>query len=263
MNCNRPIENKEFLSDKTIRQVTIEAGVDHIGDWAFAKCTNLERVTLAFDFRPGLFGRDVFKGCVKLSYIGFADTDEETARLLALAANKLPYDHLIRSDDIGQMSWFEKWDICLATTLKSDDAEAKMSAALCGEEDISYDDIGSVDGEMSGESEEYLHREAYRKCSLCYTRLINDRYLSDATRRLIEDHIISNRFGEGYGYAFTTIFEECDGDIDHLRLYLDIVRPDRQTILEMISALPAKDVAAKSYLIKESGGDDVLSDMML
>lgn len=263
MNCNEPIESKQFMSDKSIRQVTIGQGAQHIGDWAFAKCTNLESVTFEYDFRPGVFGRDVFKGCEKLSYIAFADTDEETARLLALAANKLPYDHLIRSDDIGQKSWFEKWDISLATRLKSDDAEAKMSAALCGEEDISYDDIGSVDGEMSGENEEYLHREAYRKCSLCYIRLMNGRFLSDETRKLIEEFIIANRFGEGNGYAFSAIFEECGGSLDHLRWYLDIVRPDRPTLLAMISSLPAREVAAKSYLIKESDANDLLSDMML
>ena len=88
MNCDRPIENKEFMSDKTIRQITLGPGATHIGDWAFAKCTNLETVSLAYDFRPGVFGRDVFKGCEKLLRVAFSDTDDETASLLALCANK-------------------------------------------------------------------------------------------------------------------------------------------------------------------------------
>ncbi len=150
------IENKEFWSQRALRKVILPAGIEHIGDWAFAKCINLETVEFACDFRPGLFGRDVFKGCESLRSVAFAGMDETTALFLALCANRLPYDHLIRSEDVGQKSWYEKWDICLASKLKSDDAEAKMSAALCGEEDISYDGIGSVDGEMPGASADYV-----------------------------------------------------------------------------------------------------------
>ena len=146
------IDNKAFWADRALREVTVQAGIRHIGDWAFAKCVNLERVTFEDDFRPGLFGRDVFKGCDKLAAVSFADTDDVTAHFLALCANRLGFDSLIRSDDVGQKSWYEKWDICLVTRIKSDDAEAKMSAALCGEEDISYDGIGSIDGEMSGKA---------------------------------------------------------------------------------------------------------------
>ncbi len=140
------LENKAFLSGKMIREVYLPLGLTHIGDWAFAKCSNLRQVTFADDFRPGLFGKEVFGGCDELRSIGFADLDAETSTLLATCTNKLAYDHLLRSDDIGQKSWFEKWDISLVSKLKSDDAEARMSAALCGEEDISYDGIGSVYG---------------------------------------------------------------------------------------------------------------------
>ena len=256
------VANKEFWACRAIRELILPPGIEHIGDWAFARCSNLTKVTFSCDFRPDLLGRDVFKGCDSLVSIMFSDSDPATGRLMALCANKIPYDHLLRADDIGQKSWFEKWDIGLVTQLKSDDAEAKMSAALCGEEDISYDDIGSVDGEMSGETEDYLWREAYRKCSLCYIRLANDKWLADKTRALIEDHIISNRFGEGNGYSFYTIFEECDSDISYLRMYLDIVKPDKQTLTDMTAALPQRFVRAKSYLIEEScksaGGLDSL-----
>lgn len=257
------IENKAFWSQKVIRKVILPAGIEYIGDWAFAKCSNLVKIVFGCDFRPGLFGRDVFKGCENLTSVEFANTDRVVSTLLALCANRLPYDHLLRSDDIGQKSWFDKWDICLATRIKSDDAEAKMSAALCGEEDISYDDIGSVDGEMSGETEDYLWKEACRKCSLCYIRLGNDRYLSSETRKLIEDHIFRNRFGEGDGYSFHTIFEEGE-NISYLRLYLDIVKCDKQTLSDMINALSPRFVRAKSYLIEESGRTgNILDDLML
>ena len=258
------IENKAFWADRALRDVTVSSGVKHIGDWAFARCVNLEKVTFEDDFRPGLFGRDVFKGCGKLSAISFADMDEVTKHFLALCANRLGFDSLIRSDDVGQKSWYEKWDICLATRIKSDDAEAKMSAALCGEEDISYDGIGSIDGEMPGEGADFVSREAYNKSVLCYIRLKDDRYLSDSTRKLLEEHIRQNSFGNKNGSSFFAIFEECGGNLEYLRIYLDTVNPGRDTLSDMIASLGPSDVAARSYLIKESSAKgNVLSDMML
>lgn len=257
------IENKAFLSTRTLRTAILPESLEHIGDWAFAKCTNLSNVKLACDFQPGIFGKDVFGGCDRLSSIEFADQDKATATLIALCANKLPYEHLLRADDIGQKSWYEKWDICLTAKLKSDDAEAKMSAALCGEEDISYDGIGSVDGELSGETGDYVLKEEYAKCSLCYIRLTNDRHLSDKTRSVITEFIVSNRFGERSGAAFYSVFEEGDNVLPYLRLYLDIVRPDKAVLYDMIAAVGQKHVYAASYLIKEAGTESSVNDLLL
>ena len=258
------IDNKEFWAARSVREVLLPAGIIHIGDWAFAKCSNLEKVTFTDDFHPGIFGRDVFKGCERLERISFCDTDEVTGRFLALCANRLGFDRLIQSDDVGKKSWYEKWDICLATRIKSDDAEAKMSAALCGEEDISYDGIGSVDGEMPGEGADFVSKEAFNKSILCYIRLSDDIYLGEDTRKLVSDHILQNSFEIGTSAAFNAIFEECGGNLSYLRIYLDIVKPDRDTLLRMISSLGPSDVAARSYLIKESQKEgDVLAALAL
>ncbi len=256
------IENKAFWAGRSIREVMFPSGIGHIGDWAFAKCSNLEKVTFPDGHRAGLFGRDVFKGCDKLVSVSFADTDETTAFFLALCANRLGYDSLIRSDDVGKKSWYAKWDICLATRIKSDDAEAKMSAALCGEEDISYDGIGSVDGEMPGENGDFVSKEAYNRSVLCYIRLSDDRYLSDETRALLEEHIYENRFGES-GTAFYSIIEECAGNLSYLRKYLDIVQPDRGILSEMIASCGPGEVAVRSYLIKESSASSSALDDMI
>ena len=258
------IENKAFLSAKSLRSVILPSTIEHVGDWAFAKCGNLVSVRFEGVHRPGMFGRNVFSGCELLGSVDFVDIDPVTSKLLALCANRLPYDHLIRGDDIGQESWYAKWDICLEATLKSDDAEAKMSAALCGEEDISYDGIGSVDGEMPGETGDYIQKEEYNRCSLCYIRLSNDRNLKDKTRKIIEDYIVGNRFGIGEGSSFYSIFEEGENILSYLRIYLDTVRPDRETIKAMTAAVPSKDVYARSYLIRESGSsEDILDSLML
>ena len=46
------IENKAFWADRALREVTVPAGIRHIGDWAFAKCVNLERERLRTIFGP-------------------------------------------------------------------------------------------------------------------------------------------------------------------------------------------------------------------
>ncbi len=257
------IESKAFWSQRAIRHCIMPASIEHIGDWAFAKCVNLSTVRFSCKHHPGLFGRDVFSGCEELISIEFSDMSKETSRLLALCANKLPFDHLIRSDDIGEKTWYEKWDISLLGVLASDDAAAKMSAVLCGEEDISYDGIGSVDGEMPGETGDFVRKEEFKKCSLCYTRLLNDTYLSDDTRSAIEGYIRDNAFGNSAGSAYYSIFEEEDVLLA-LRVYLDVVAPDRETMGRMIADTPQKEVLAISYLIKESGSlGDAVTDLLL
>lgn len=260
LNIDR-IENKRFLGAKAVREVIFPAGIEYIGDWAFAKCSNLEKVTFPQKHVHGLFGKDVFKGCDNLSEIRFLGTDDVTSYLLALCTNRLYCDHLVRADDVGKKSWFEKWDISLVSLLKSDDEKNAIAAALCGEEDISYDGIGSVDGELPGQTPDYVSKMANEKCTLCYIRLEYDRYLSDGTRETIEDHILKNSLGNCGGHSFYSIFEMCDGNLSYLSRYLDIVRPDRDGIRQMISALSPRDVYAMSYLLERSNrlaGDDLM-----
>ncbi|MCR5831939.1 MAG: leucine-rich repeat domain-containing protein [Lachnospiraceae bacterium] len=257
------IEDKAFWSEKTVRYVIVPDTIEHIGDWAFAKCANLLSVKFLGPHRPGLFGKDVFKGCERLKEISFSDHDEVTASYMALCADQLPYDHLLRGDDAGKKSWYAKWDICLVETLKSDDEKVRVNAALCGEEDISYDGIGSVDGEMPGETGDFVQKEEFRKCSLGYFRLSHDRFLEDTTRAVITDHIRNNMFGCGSGSSFYSIFEEQEETISYLRIYLDITKPDRNTLLAMAESVKAKDVFAASYLIKEAAGEDTLGLLML
>ena len=259
----KQIDSKAFFNARQLRTVILPKEIEHIGDWAFAKCTELEKVSFTCPHRPGLFGRDVFSGCSRLTLMEFEDMDESASRLLALCANRLSFDQLIRSDDVGKKSWYEKWDICLTTRLKSDDAEARMSAALCGEEDISYDGIGSVDGEMSGETGDFVQKEEYNRCALCYLRLSDDRYLSEDTGNIIKEYIYKNRLGAGSEGSFYSIFEECGSDLSFLRIYLDVVQPDRETLQKMINTLEPKDVYAKSYLIEASNGLESADELML
>lgn len=257
------IEDRAFFSEKTLRRVVLPGDIRHVGNWAFSKCTNLVSVKSDGPFRPGIFGKEVFKGCDLLSSISFSDTEEDCSRLLALCANALSSDHLIRSDDIGQKSWYEKWDICLIDRLKKDDS-AITSAALCGEEDISYDGIGSVDGEMPGETDDFVRKSEFDRCRLCYSRLGADIYLNEETKRTITAFICDNRLGKENGAAFYCMFDNSENTAEYLRIYLDTVKPGKDELMEMINAVPVQDVYTRSYLIGKTGsGTEMLDDLLI
>lgn len=96
---------------------------------------------------------------------------------------------------------------------------------------------------------------------LCYVRLECDRYISDETRSVINEHIMKNRLGYGNGSSFYSIFALGGSDLSYLERYISIIGPDREEISEMISALSPRDVYAMSYLIERSNalsGDELM-----
>lgn len=263
------IDRKVFLSCKGLKKVFLPAGIRLLDEWAFSKCSNLKTVRLEGAYAPGILGKGVFKGCERLSSIRFAGMDEDTVHLLALCANLLENEHLLRADDVGSASWYEKWDLYLLSVLATDDAEGSSRVALCGEEDISYDGVGMVDGEMPGETEEYVRQAARNKCMLCFKRLKYSARLSEVARERIGDYLRARRFGSDRPFAWQTLTEDLEGDPEYFRMYLDIVRPNPEEMDEMIRSLNSTRVQARAFLIGEAakrgstGGGDVFDDLFL
>ena len=269
-NCDiTVIDRKAFLSCKGLKKVFLPAGIRLLDEWAFSKCSNLKNVRLEGAFAPGILGKGAFKGCDSLSSIRFAGMDEDTVHLLALCANLLENDHLLRADDVGSAGWYEKWDLYLLSVLATDDAEGSSRVALCGEEDISYDGVGMVDGEMPGETEEYVRQAARNKCLICFKRLKYASRLSEATRKKIGDYLSARSFGSARPYAWQTLTEDLEGDPEYFGMYLDIVDPDAGVMDEMIRSLNSTRVQARAYLIGEAAkrgsgiGGDAFDDLFL
>ena len=251
------------MSDASLTEVTFPVGTKHLGEWAFSKCKNLKSVTFEGKFVPGMFERGVFEGCDRLEKITFDGFDEDTPVLLAAAVSKLKVMHLLTADDVGEKSWYEKWDLALKMCLLADDAEGSIAAALCGEEDISYDGIGSVDGEMPGETSEFVKNAAMNKCSLCYLRLIYDSFLREETKEIICNYLRGRAFGKGEGYSWMTLKEVSGDSLAYYETYLEVIKPDRDTLGGMIEDLDSNLVAVKSFLIKQTkvSGDDLLNGL--
>ncbi len=256
------IEKKAFLSCKSLRKVFLPESMEFLGDWCFSKCDNLKTVRINKPLGGSIFGRGVFEGSNRIREISFEGANSSAlSKLLALNVSLLPNDHLLRSEDLGQQSWFEKWDISLLSFLNSDDAEGSIDNIVCGEEDISYDGVGMVDGEMPGETEEYVLNAVKSKCFLCYMRLLNDEFLKPESRTFLQNYIKERSFGKKKDYAWLTLKEDCEGDMDFYKLYLDIVKPGKEEISEMVADLGQNHVQAKAFLINEASGEDKKSGL--
>ena len=152
----------------------------------------------------------------------------------------------------------------MLSLLRADDAEGSSNVALCGEEDISYDGVGMVDGEMPGETEEFIRNAAKNKCLLTICRLKHDTFLGDKVREQLYVYIRERGFGQKKDSFWRTLKEECSEDMECWQMYLDIVQPDRGTLNRMIEDLSYAQIQAKAFLIDAAGdSEDEWGDLLL
>ena len=252
------MDKKAFLCCRSVRRIYLPDSIRYMGDWCFSKCDNLESVDMEGDFAPISFGRGVFSGCEALEKIGFKDTDESASRLLAAAVSRMSNDMFLRSDDMGEKSWYEKWDISFLSML-SDDGRSDISGAVSGEEDVSYDGVASVDGEMPGASDDHIKSMAKSKCALCFLRLSLNAHLSSARADSIRTYIRERAFGTANDVAWTTVKEAGEKAMDYLQIYLSVIDPDKDVTGQMIRDLNSSNVQIRACLIDRAGEDRDLS----
>lgn len=259
------IERKAFLGTKGLRSVIIPGCVDEIGDWAFAQCIHLREVTILGSTSERL-GRGVFEGDVRLERISYGGhSSEDSAVILATVIRRLSAEYLLRDTEIGSEGWYTKWDLALSGFLAQDDMEGYSDKALCGEEDISYDGIGSVDGELLGENYSFVVEKNKNKCYLCLIRLMHDEFLSDKNRSVFSAYLKNHEKGKGNESAWLTVKEDFRDNLEILKLFIEVTAPDGDTITKMIE--DAGNLAEiKAYLINlrnENKTDSFFDDLEL
>ena len=261
------IERKAFLQQQGLRKITIPGTVAYIGDWAFSQCRQLK----TFVFEEGgsvdaFIGRGIFEGSERLSdiCIGY-DEPDELSLLAALPVKKLPATYLIKDPSFGTKEWYKKLDMALVDYLKQDDIEGYSDRALCGEEDISYDGVGSVDGELPGESAAYLKEVGKNKASLAFTRLTNMVYITEEVEDYLSRYMMSRSKGSSSETAWYHILEDRYDDSDAIDAYLDIIKPESSTLRAMTEDVPAAKALLKAKLIayKKADSDDFFSDLLI
>ncbi|MCR4960064.1 MAG: leucine-rich repeat domain-containing protein [Lachnospiraceae bacterium] len=260
------VERKAFLGIKGLRSVTVPESVNSIGDWAFAQCIHLREVSIG-GAGAGKLGKGVFEGCTRLESLHFdSNVDADSDVMAAMTVHRLEAEYLLRDPDLGTENWYRKWDLALANLLARDDMEGYSDRALCGEEDISYDGIGSVDGELPGESASYIIEQNKNKCYLCLVRLMNAGFLDKDTGTLFKKYLKRHAKGCGNESAWLTVKEDFKDNIEYLKLFIDVTEPDSDAIKDMIA--DAGNLAElKAYLIglnaDNAGVEGFFDDLLL
>ena len=154
------LSKKSFFACKSLRDVSLPGTVTLVDDWAFAGCENLKNFIVRDGGVP-TFGSRVFDKCVKTENIclGYEEPDD-LSHLLGAVIHRMPAEYLLKDNDIGDDTWFEKWDRCLLTYLNEPDEDGYTDLVLCGEEDIFYNEP------------DYASNKRKKKSSLCMLRLL-------------------------------------------------------------------------------------------
>ena len=261
------IERKSFLQQSGLRKIVLPGTLTYIGDWAFSQCRQLETFVLMKGASVDAFvGRGIFEGSERLQNIciGYEEPDA-LSFLAALPVKKLPATYLIKDPSFGTVEWYKKLDMAIVDYLKQDDIEGYSDRALCGEEDISYDGVGSVDGELPGESAAYLKEVGKNKAGLSFARLTNEVYITEETKSYLSDYLISRSKGCESETAWYYILEDRYDDTKAIDDYLDILKPDTVTLKKMIEDVPASKALLKAKLIayKSESGSDFFDDLTI
>lgn len=250
------ILRKAFLNCRGLREVILPKSLETVGDWAFSQCIHLKKVVIEGERLP-VFERGVFEGSERLEEIVIpAYKDDSLSKLLAAAVRRLPAEYLLRDKDIGSKDWYERWDLALFSFLLRDDYEGYSDRALCGEEDISYDGIGSVDGELLGESAAYLKEVGKNKCFLCMLRLMNDYNLSEKDRNRLSVYITDRTIDTKSQHSWYLCKEDYRDNQEFFERYLDIVAPSKEMTDRMLNDLGEDMAQIKAILIRRNAGNN-------
>ena len=233
----KSILKKAFLGKKTIRSVIVPETVAAIGDFCFAHCSNLAKISLP----KCEMGEGVFKGCDKLEIISVAGCDEDMGVLLAAAIRYGAPAHLTDMKDLGT-GYYEKWDAWLEKLLSEPDDEGFTNQILCGEEDY-----GNSDRNL------YEIKRRMLKSSLCMIRLLNASFLAKEQKIRLSEYIYDHREGGDKGNESWLALKEYYPDKRHFDLFNELGCITNENRDAMIVSLGEDKAELKSLLIKTSG----------
>ncbi len=261
---------RKALLNSNLKEISLPSTIKDIGDWAFSKATHLKRFVLRGpigDLSAVALGKGIFEGDQGLESVclGYGE-DDDLSFLLAATVSRLPAAFLMRTGNLGTEEWFKSFDASLSSYIAESDFTGYSERILCGEEDISYDGIGSVDGELLGESAAYVREKRKDKSALCLLRLMRDKNLSAASKELFEDYIRKHALGKEDDSAWQALKTFYGDSLEYVELYCNVVRPGKTEIGAMLADMGKQGIEIKSFLIGykgESGSCDLIEDLLL
>ncbi|MBP5153148.1 MAG: hypothetical protein ILP13_09590, partial [Lachnospiraceae bacterium] len=262
--------DRKALLNSNLKAVSLPPTIESIGDWAFSKATHLKRFVLrgpVENLSKVTLGKGIFEGDTALESVCLGyEQDDDLSYLLAATVLRLPAAFLLRTGNLGTKEWFKSFDASLSSYIAESDFTGYSERILCGEEDISYDGIGSVDGELLGESAAYVREKRKDKSALCLLRLMKDKDLAEETGEVFKDYIRKHALGREDDSAWQALKTFYGDSLEYVELYCNVVKPGKTEIGAMLADMGKQGIEIKSFLIGYRGEDDtgnIMDDLLL
>lgn len=239
------IGKKAFLSNKTLRKITLPKYLTGIGDWAFAYCGNLEQVVLPYQRIE--MGQGVFKECGRLVRIedGIGRNkgvgEEDVAWLLAAAVNQLDAFYLFDLENVGTESWLAGWDARVKTLMALEDSDGFSKMLLCGEEDY-----GSRENDLGY----YMEQKRRGKVRLAILRLMHDYGLPENLRASMQDYLLAHIKGCETEETWKVILEEHGDDRAYYEFLTKLGGVTEGNFPQIMEDMGERHTEMKAYLMR-------------
>lgn len=254
------IKKKAFFGAKSLRKIELPTSVVKIGEWAFASCNGLEEIIVPN--KNVVVGAGIFKNCDKLKMIYTSGDDielvsyaslnasdeknavmyqsvaEQTASLLALAAQLGGTGHLVDFERAGSSEWIDELDSSLVLMLAKDDGEGFSKMLLCGEEDYVGDDSNL---------EVYCSLRRKEKLRLVFTRLMNPLGIGSVAESALSDYLLKCMPDDTWNLVMDEHGEEQE--YFDLLIKYDCITADN--IAKLIESMGDKHSGMKAYLLRK------------
>lgn len=243
------IGKKAFLSNKTVKEITLPDTIESLGDWAFACCAKLEKLTLPYKRLE--VGQGIFRDCVSLTQImdGTSPaTDKkmtDVSYLTAAAVCKLDAFYLFDLEAAGSAEWFDRWDVRLRTVMGTPDAEGFSKMLLCGEEDY---------GSRENNLDHYMGQQRRKKVRLAMCRLMHDFCLKEEDERAHTAYLLAHRKGQETEETWRVVLEEHGDELSYYRFLTEIGAVDKENFQAILTDLGESHTEMKAYLMEYYGG---------
>lgn len=243
------IGKKAFLGNKSIKEIVLPDTIRQIGDWAFACCAKLTKLTMPY--RKLELGQGIFRDCFSLVQMINQEAAVQNKKmtdvsyLMAEAVRTLGAFYLFDPEAAGSAEWFARWDARLRTVMDTPDAEGFSKMLLCGEEDY---------GSRENNLDHYTGQQRRRKVRLAMCRLMHDAVLAYEDRERLTRYLLSHRKGQESEETWQVILEEHGDEISYYRFLTKIGAVDKGNVQAMLEDLGESHTEMKAYLMEYSGG---------
>ncbi len=246
------IGRKAFLSNKTLREITLPGSVARIDDWAFAYCSKLHKVCLPYHRME--IGQGIFKECFALEQIADEGADgrraADIAYLLA-AVSRLEAFYLFDFENAGTDLWLAQWDSRMQSVMERQDDEGFSKMLLCGEEDY---------GSRENDPDYYREQRRREKVRLAMLRLMHDYGLDEAVRAKLWDYLLAHVKGRETEETWKVILEEHGDELNYYRFLTELGGVSAENFQAMLEDMGDTHTEMKAYLMKYHAESDAGED---